>query len=94
MGLALKLQEGEVFYIDDLRWQVVKVPPEGAPGVVVRGPKGQEVTLTDEETKELEPQVRVSQGLWDKHFGRCRLVFEAPPKIRIMREQNYVARTK
>jgi hypothetical protein len=84
MPLTLALRERSRFYVGGRKWRVRRVEPKR---VEIVGPDEQRVIVTDEETTEIEPNVRVSVGHEVAQPHTCRLVFDAPRSVRILREE-------
>lgn len=96
--LALGLRQKEVFYLcltgaptgdaaKDRRWRIRWI--ESPEKVFLTGPDGQNVAITDQEAVQVEPGVKISAGTVQENWNGCRLVFDAPQSIRILREAIY-----
>lgn len=84
MPLTLALRERSRFYVGDREWRVRRVEPNR---VEIVGPDERRVTVTDEEMVEIEPNVKVSVGSPVEQSHSCRLVFDAPKSVRILRKE-------
>ena len=83
MPLTLNMRERSRFYVGDNEWRVRRV--EGTKVELV-GPGDKRVWVSDEEAVEIEPSVMVSVGYEIDQAGTCRLVFNAPRSVRILRK--------
>lgn len=82
MPLTLAMRERSRFYVGDNEWRVRRVE---STRVELVGPEDRRVWVSDEEATEIEPNVRVSVGFEVDQAHTCRLVFDAPRSVRILR---------
>lgn len=87
MPLIIGIELGEDFFVGDERFELteIKLPNEM---VVKRSRDGQQFDISDEEAKEIAPEVYMSSGK-PLAARRARCALDAPRSIRIMRGVHY-----
>jgi len=83
MPLTLAMRERSRFYVGDNEWRVRRVEQTR---VELVGPNERHVWVTDDEATEIEDGVLISVGFEVNQAHTCRLVFNAPRSVRILRK--------
>ncbi len=90
MALALGFSAGQDFYAGDTRVKVMKIRADLTFDLEVWPPNGdkQVVHITDMESTEVAPNVRLSMGNTGTE-GTARILIEAPKHIKVLRGNAY-----
>lgn len=87
MPLSIGVSRGTIIYVDENVVEVTSIVSSCNIFVSVNGAKP--ISITDQKTSQILPEVFVQTGGSGKSYSRDRLAFSAPKHIKIGRNRDY-----